>query len=815
MNLSGQLFENNPDMVSPEENLKSTVSYYIPYGGYFTPKGDLRVLIIFASFGYPYDSQEVPGWQSTSEFPEWATASDKVFYSTEADFTNSSNDMNHRCVSKFYYDMSNSSNKFRLFVDYYPTRIIINPSGCNYFSDCNKKVIEQLPDNFDWSPYDLRTNLPLYQDDCSGNTPDIKPDFVIICYRFDWDWSNLTFLNSHCQGYSSLDGLEDVYSNGFEMTRAGFTFVEGGSNPTHVFIHETGHNLHYAPHYNGNNGVCGNFFYEPIAGWGMMSLNTFSSALGYERWILDWVPEIKANGISADIESADDLSTNGIYTLRDFITTGDMIRVKIPSDPLQNQYLWIENHQGKSIFDNNFYYPKFCNANVPDPPRGIMAYIESNNDNKHARIKTANSFRFINADGNYDFNFDPTILTPDLAYCGNVTFNFSKAQANPIGGQNIGELIRNDYPKKDTNGIIYNPNGIIDYQSNTDAANNEQSPVIVYNGYTSVDYIMGKNSAFTIGQKAGIAENPCIMNIPKYININGGNSPYGMAPYYINGISFKVLSINGAGDINVQIKLNDVDINKNTRWSGTSIILQDITGNSNPDVNVLSDVTLSIDKSGTPNRTTHTTAGDFINSTVFTCASNSLFKMQINSKVNISNASALILESGSTYEINDGATLTIKSGSTLQVKSGANLFIKGSGRIEVESGGYICIENGSIITLQDILSAINLRPDYHLGVNTAVLTDPGTCKSTYSQISFSGSGSVHIFEADVYVQNIIITTDKYYAGNNIYVGYDVTNPPFGNVVILNGKIIIDAQSNIILKDGIIMNPGARVEIYKK
>jgi hypothetical protein len=825
------LFENNPDIVFNDEilsvkTLKSTlINYYMPYGGVFTPKDDLRALIIFASFGDPYDQRYIESWPSNSTYPNWATSENKPFYSTEAEFDNSSSDMNHRSVSKFYYDMSNPDHRFRLFVDFYPDRIIIDPNTCSRWRDANTAVFQELSSldpEFDWSIYDTRKNFPNYINSSSIGDPDSMPDFIIICYRYTHEWKDFPFTDPiciNCNGFSSLVRNSGTVSNGYTISSAGFTYITGYTDPTHMFIHETGHSLYEAPHYNGNNNVAGPFFYVPIAGWGMMSLNTFTSALGWERWILDWVPDISASGVSTDIKTSADLNANGIYTLRDYISTGDVIRVKIPSDPSENQYLWIENHQGNSIFDNNFNAPTFCSAPVPDPPRGIMAYVESISDDKAVlvNIQKGNPIRFINADGNYDFNFDPTILTPQYAYCGNVTFDFTKAQANPIGGQNIGEKIRNDYPKMDTAGNIFPPDGIIDYDDdyNIPVPGNEQSPIIVYNGNTSVDYIMGKNSAFAIGQKAGMAENPCIMNIPRYNNTNGGNRPYGMAPYYINGISFKILSINGSGDISVQIKLNDVDMNKNTRWTGTSIILQDITGNSNPDVNVLSNVTINLDKSGTPNKTTHTTAGDFINPTIFTCASNSLFKMQINSKVNISNASALILESGSTYEINDGATLTIKSGSTLQVKSGANLLIKGSGRIEVESGGYICIENGAIITLQNTLSAINLRPDYHLGVNTAVLPDPGTCISTYSQISFSGSGSVHIFEADVYVQNIIITSDKYYAGNNIYVGYDVTNPPYGNVVILNGKIIFDAQSNVILKDGIIMNPGASVEIYKK
>ncbi|MDQ3101554.1 MAG: hypothetical protein M3R08_09210, partial [Bacteroidota bacterium] len=38
----------------------------------------------------------------------------------------------------------------------------------------------------------------------------------------------------------------------------------------------------------------------------------------------------------------------GIYVIRDFVTTGDALRIKMPfiPDQLDQQWLWIENHQG-------------------------------------------------------------------------------------------------------------------------------------------------------------------------------------------------------------------------------------------------------------------------------------------------------------------------------------------------------------------------------------------------------------------------------------------------------------------------------------
>lgn len=763
-------------------------------------------MIIFAGFGTPYDQQDVSDWSSSSTYPDWATSSIKPFYSTDAEFSNSASDNNINSTSNFYYQMSNKT--FKLFVDYYPNRITVDASSSTGWSDLNKKVISQIS-SFNWSPYDRRNNSPSYNNDYSGYNPDTKPDFIIICYRFSYNWtsfpnSNMKTWCGGCNGYAG-NGLYGATSNGYTFTSDGFTHVTGSTNPTSMFLHETGHSLYDAPHYNGNNGVAGDYFYIPITGWGMMIPNTFTSALGWERWMLDWTPTITANGVNANINTSADLPSNGEFTLRDYITTGDMVRIKIPNGTAKNQYLWIENHQGKSIYDNNFNAPSFCGSNVLSSPRGIIAYVESVNDNKNSvsNFTNGNGFRFLHADGNYDFSFDPTPLNPSLAYCGNTTYNLHKEMANSIGGQNLGEYIRQDF---DNDGqILYNQPH---YGSLDNTARNEGTPVIILDGYTSVDYFMGKKLGFIFGQKAGISENPCIMNIPTYSSSNSR-----MAPYYLNGLSFKVISQDANGNIKIQVKLNDVDINKNIRWAGTSIILPDITGNTNPDVNLLSNITITIDKSGTPNRHTKSAFGDFVNPTVFTCALNSLFKMQSNSKVDVTNYSTLILELGSTYEVNDGAVLSIKSNSTLQVKSGANLVVKGSGRIEIEAGAYICLETGANINLQDYLSVINLRNGYQIGVNPSVPGLTGNCSTSPGSFAKTGNGSINTFNTNNYIQNQTFTINDYLTGFNIFAGTNVTtSKPQGPVIIQSGaNVVFDGDGDVTLDKGFEVQLGAGFE----
>jgi len=788
-----ELFKDNPD-VFPSTRVKSTTvtTPYLPYGGCFTPKGSLKALIIFASFGGTYDNQTVAGWPSTSTFPDWASSTTKPFYTTETEFTNSASDTNIKSVSKFYYDMSNPNQKLKVFVDYYPSRIIVDASTCTSWSAVNKKVIAQIPSSFNWGTYDNRNNDPDYYYDYSGSSSDTKPDFVIICYRFSYSWTSFPVAGMNgtsswcggCNGFSS-NYLFGTTSNGYTFTDAGFTHVTGASDIAWMFLHETGHSLYDAPHYNGNNGVAGDYFYIPIAGWGMMSMNTFSCALGWERWIMDWVDAIKANGVNADVKTAADLPTNGEFTLRDYITTGDMVRIQIPNGEIKNQYLWIENHQGKSIFDNNGNPNPFCNASLPNSPRGIIAYVETINDNKNStdNFTNGNGIRWLHADGNYDFNFDATPLNPSLAYCGNTTYNITKGASNPIAGQNTGEYIRKDF---DGNGLIYNQ---VKSWSLDNSARNEGTPVVVYNGNTSADYFMGKNMAFVVNQKAGMAENPIIMNIPTFDSINNK-----MNSYYLNGISFKVISQDAQGNIKIQVKLDDVDINKNVRMAGTSIILKNITGNSNPDINLMEGKTITINRSGTENTRT-LIDGKYIRYTNFTCETGSYFKMQANSKVLLDEKSTFTLQSGSTLEINDGAQFVVTNDSKLVVESGATIIVKGKGALIIKCDGELCVNSGATLNLQDFSSCIHF-------IGTGALSS--NCLGSLTSV-ITGNGSVQNHNNALTLSNSTISSDVYYSGTSI-TSTNVTVQGSGT------DVIYDASSGVTINGNFSVPIGSTFEV---
>lgn len=90
---------------------------YIANGGVFTPKGDIRVLIIFIKYGGIYDTMRVEGWDANADRPQWALSETTVFHDDYLNFnTNVYGGDNRRNISDFYYQMSNGL--FRMCADY-------------------------------------------------------------------------------------------------------------------------------------------------------------------------------------------------------------------------------------------------------------------------------------------------------------------------------------------------------------------------------------------------------------------------------------------------------------------------------------------------------------------------------------------------------------------------------------------------------------------------------------------------------------------------------------------------------------------------
>lgn len=679
------------------------------YGGVFTPKGELRILVIYAGFtndgdqnsntSWPYDDGIRPPGES---FP---TNMNNYFYSDVNQFSPSNTD---KSISNYYYQMSlPSGNPLKIVADVFPERINVTADvttdlSPNPWADYNAEVMNTIAANhpdFDFSPYDNRKNSPSFafdNTDIVNNPVDNVVDYVIVVWRYNDNPATdpnapTALLSSNIYSAGAYVGVSNktfTNSQGVSYTIAnGFTFIKGYSGLSQsAFTHELGHNLYNAPHYNGANGIVGDYYYNNT-GWGMMNGSVYNCANGWERWYNGWI-DITANNnqVNSVINNLSDIQNGGIYTLHDFVTTGDVIRIKLPF--VNEQYLWLENHSGATIFDDRYGMINDNLGNpIPTAPRGLIGYIEHLNGVKTQQLdfhQGANGIQYLNANGNFDYSntySSPEPIAPEI--WNNIVYDFHKGAANPLGKHNALTNLRNDFLCNANQIYTHNYDNSNPNSSLGDCYRNEARSVWKQNG--SFTYgALGIGASFGVNSKVDLGSNPMVSNIQK---LDFTNDKLGST--YLNGISFEVLSYNADGSVTVKIRLDDYNINNDTRYTGNIILSPNIVATTVPSLILKKDKILDIDKSGTPNKQYITSNNDFINLTTFTAIDQSYFYVESNARVNVINESTLHLKTGSKMELEEGAKLYIGPNSKLIIEDGATLLLKPGATLEIDENATV------------------------------------------------------------------------------------------------------------------------------
>jgi len=432
------------------------------------------------------------------------------------------------------------------------------------------------------------------------------------------------------------------------------------------------------------------------------------TAYGWDRWMLGWIHlTTGTNQDNTNLNSPNDLVNNGIYTLRDFTSTGDVIRIKIPYTT--NQFIWLENHQNFSQFDYKPWAGLGLSPNgeiVPEMSYGLYMYKENIHDDRDNAStgmvfneSKVNGIYLLNAQGNYDYERSEFAIQDWNWFWNNAIFNFKRKADNPIDGYNTYQLYIDDFPNPVTNGTT---DGAITYTGNYNNGASESYFVIRENdGINDVstfastgglnneaaNLLNRRTDVFIPNDEVGISGIVPLFNYPIYDKTNAKKEPY-----IINGLTVKVLSQNSiSGDITVQVIFDDTEMRNDKRWTGNLELHEPLY--STYSLNIKSNVTLLIDKSGTPNRHTQTINNDFINPTRLTCESGSYFHLEQNATVNVQNNSTLHLKSGSKMELESGARLHLFAGTTLIIDDGAELNLKPGAVLEIDQNATVLYNN--------------------------------------------------------------------------------------------------------------------------
>ncbi len=664
---------------------------YAPYGGVFTPKGTLRVLLVFVTYKdksasnptFENKNYNLPNWDysKNNKLPNFVDpktgACPSYIFNKESDFEKEMDAVSNN-FSKEFSLMSNGTFKMigEVFTDAAgkPTVVEIDPTDGYSWTNMNGRAVEamqKINPKMDYSRFDQRRNLPNFRFDNSDTTthkPDKVIDFVVFVHRYNKGWKEQPKRGMKAWvgsggGFAATGVQPQNKINGYRVAE-GFTMTYNSG----VFIHEVAHVLFNAPHIMGVNNVVGNHFYLLSAGWGVMAPNSiFGGFNAWERWYTGFIE------LAVDIQDPKEVEPLNVFVLRDFFTTGDAMRIKIPF--AKGQHLWLENHAKLHPLDEHPWAGKILGEGdtVARTAKGIYAYVEGIEGSRNvifsALSNRANGIKVLHAGGNYDYQMDEE--APDLKNnWGNLMKSFRRLEANPISGTN--NLYRFPYDQ--------NKDGVIKIDPNYNSSKTEwYAPIFreeIYSdsfvnlyGCFGVYDIKKANGyvgpvAFKDGDYLDMSSNPMPLNYPKY-----DLKKKKLAPYVLNGLALKFSSIENSTDMQVEVRFEQVKLCKDRRWTG-DIELPNITKDERADLEISNCTQLVLDRSGTTNTHVQTAKGDFINSTVFTIKKGATLHLKEKSQLTLEDDTILIVEEGGKIILDKNSKIVIKSKAVFEEKEG-------------------------------------------------------------------------------------------------------------------------------------------------
>ncbi len=733
-------FSDEGDNSLPPNN----ISPYSSYNGYYLPAhGTLRILVVFAEIDYNVttdpDTQN-DQWVAHS-LPDWAN--DLLDPYTPTGTANGLLTQYYQEASYGQYNVIGdyllSSNNGGIF------KILESDISNNNYLDllCNE-INATMNGNLitahalnDVSYFDNWTITEFGQPNItpSQDSPHIIDHVMII-------WRN------------RLNGV-GVGSYGFPYTIVGFLVSSSSQQgsfdkmPLAVCRHEYGHMIYGTNRFHaGGGGHRKNYFIPRAGGWSNMGLSGSSLQTwnAWDRQRLGWKPTANqynpsarngnnTNEVNGDLDATIS-SDAGIYFLRDFVTTGDAIRIKLPfidPDTEFPEFLWIENHSGTNInnspFDRWQYQADCIDPLIP----GLMMYLQIDRE-----IRTSAEIgdvfggfegyiRPLTADGYFDRTYGETTVQNECIDWG-MQHPFTESFSNPLTGDG--------------------DQGHYVYDANNDEAikiEDEQLNFIEYkNGqYFKNLFELGNTShVFTLegNHKVDISTNPSSASM---MNTVGKNSPVlyenNLRKVYLNGVSVTILEQDSIG-IKIRVRFDDVDVEDNVRWCADTIILSPVQTLSGHSLNLKSGYTVSLEQTLTATRMKNPVMFEgnkiFASPTHFHCRPNTIFHMETGSKLILDDESTFLLQHGSKLDIEQGGYLDLKNESEIIIKNGAVMEIGNSSQITFEDNSKITVEEGGELIIHDNVTLTSMLNSSEISVYGSLLVG--------NDVGFIGQGEAEL-----------------------------------------------------------------------
>lgn len=325
--------------------------------------------------------------------------------------------------------------------DFIGEEILVNlPEPANYYRDnlntnnrakLNQFILTNYVDpQIDFAAYDNWTsNIPAGRWDLGS---DGNVEMIIMNYRYVphvqnepcWFWSDYTGLGQLTWDVSGEASLGNINSglyyildgkhigNGLSYEGSGITAIGqklNYSQVTQIVEHEFCHNFFLGTLFGVNHLPLG------LMSWGIEETSYCMSPYERAKSEINYIPIIVPNPL---LQFQD-------FELRDYVREGDVVKIKIPTSPNNNEeFFWIANHQKISPYDGISHGSSTCYAinggwQYPacDVGKGIYIYHEINSSSCQGLTycngnNLDRKFDIVNADENYNWTISNTFSIP-------------------------------------------------------------------------------------------------------------------------------------------------------------------------------------------------------------------------------------------------------------------------------------------------------------------------------------------------------------------------------------------------------------------
>ena len=654
-------------------------------GWYLSPHGTIRILVLFAEIEYDKTPAKDPqrdgseNWQK-GQLPKWK---DDLFDPFPKPIPTA-------MLSRYYHDISLGD--YIVLGDYVDQMLTLKES--EYPEVKSARSVGNVAVKEANKLGELRTkhrlkieDFDLWQDGGKAglakvNLPDAphKYDHVMVIARN----SGLT----HGQGSTDQGSPGKLF--GYESdTQSRF----GGMNglPFEILKHEYNHLLLGGNNFHSGGGNASQFegYFIPLqGGWSMMGAASSSllTCSAWDRDRLGWKAEGAPNRVNAkdtqgrwvngDLDPT--LGDTGLFVLRDMVTTGDALRIRMPflgTDEFP-QWIWLENHLGwkrNGSPTDRFHYEQEMSC-VQGITPGVFAMVQVDRDTKSGADifgGKADYLRALPAGGLFDIALRGDTVGYGCLWGGKTQPVILDQDAkNPLTGSSELEL-----PVLDQNGDGILHRGKEGIMVRVDVREGKAREEHRFFGHRDQAFTPSGNN------KIGMATNPALANAITLASTPGKDTFRSGKPndrvVHLAGISVTFKEQRSDGSMLVHVRNDDTFIDRDTRWCADSIVLHAVKGHFGFALYLGERKTLTIDRSRTATRIDRPEQADgytyFCGTTKLTLEDGARMHLAGGARLHVIHASEVHLMPRSRLELDPSAKLVIDRSSRIVVHGDARL----------------------------------------------------------------------------------------------------------------------------------------------